>query len=230
MLSHKLPGMQEVSSSSWVRVTRPEAVALLDDDRLELLAPFFEGAVGVAEAARRAKVSLDRMAYFVEQAVRFGLLRLERVEKRKGRPIKRYRTTGEVFFVSFKDVPATTLEEHVAASEARATPDLAAAAAKSLHRFADDGAWGRAYFLSEDGPTRMTASPRYGVTTWEAYLEHLLSDKAPPYLLIRQPLKLAPEEAKALQRDLVRLLQRYEKHGEESARTYYLKIFLAEAP
>ena len=221
--------MQELDSSSWVYVTDPKAIAVLDDERFELLVPFFKRPTGVAEAARTAEVSLDQMAYLVERALELRLLRLERVEKRKGRAIKLYRTTGEVFFVPFKDIPTATLAEHIAAAEERTTPHLAAAAAKNLQRFADQGdAWGRAYLLNEDGPARTTASLRHGVTSWEGYLGYLLSDQAPPYMLVRQSLHLAPADAKALQRDLIQLLQRYEQRSEGGTRTYLIKLFLAE--
>ena len=220
--------MQEPDSSSWVFGTDPRAVSLLEDKRVELRAPWFGHAVGVAEAAREARVNLDKMSYFVERALQLGLLRLERVEARKGRGVKRYQTTGEVFFVPFKDIPFATLAEHIAAAEARSTPDLADATARSLKRFGagEDDAWGRAYLLTEHGPTRMTASPRHGVTSWEGYLAHLASDDVPAYLLLSQSLELTPKDAKALQRDLLELLQSYEQRGR--GRTYHLKLFLAE--
>ncbi len=88
-----------------------QAVVLSDAASRRYFKPFLGVEKSVASASREVGCSVETMAYRVKTFVAADLLRLTRVEKRRGRPIKHYRSVADVFFLPLAVMPFTDVEE-----------------------------------------------------------------------------------------------------------------------
>jgi hypothetical protein len=88
---------------------------LSDPESFRYFEPFIARDRTVKEAAEAVGCNLDTMLYRVRKFLNAGLLKVTRVEKRAGRPIKHYRSTSEAFFVPFEVTPYAELEERLEA-------------------------------------------------------------------------------------------------------------------
>lgn len=88
MLSRKL----EVSSTQ-------AAAAFMDPLRRHLILSFVIRTRSISEVAQLSGLSLSLTHYHVQRLCRLGLLKVASVERRAGRPIRRYSACAEAFFV-----------------------------------------------------------------------------------------------------------------------------------
>lgn len=184
-------------------VRDPAAAALLLDPRtLRQLEPFLGRAVTVSEAARARGERPNTVLKRVQRFERAGLLEVAAVEPRRGRPLRRYRTSAEVFFVPFEVTRAATPEEALAqrerAMERLLRRNVVRARSEAL------GAWGTRIYRDGRGrlQVQMAVRPDANVTTLDPGGPAVLS-------AWRDELRLDHAEAKALQHEMFELLQRY---------------------
>jgi predicted transcriptional regulator len=95
--------MEDSAASPLGDVFRVEDAAMipifLASPKRRLLLSFVERAKSVAEVAASSGEPLSRVYHRVMRLLSQGLLRIEREEKRDGRPIKYYRAVAQRFFV-----------------------------------------------------------------------------------------------------------------------------------
>ncbi len=219
----------ERADSTWdgAVVSDPAAARfLLDPDRLRFLRPFMLGERGTAAAAAALDIAVKTMAYRVKRMESLGLLRCTGERRRAGRPIRLYRAP-RTFFIPFAAVPKGDLEEMVESLLRNPQRQLVAGLLRSLGDTEHDlHRWG--WRLSLDGDERLSIRPAPNVRDDEQLFHKLLADDGPALLVGNVPLKLDHAAAKALQRDLVALAQRYDRL--DGPDTYLLTLGLAPLP
>ncbi len=119
---------RSASGSSPHRIEDPAAARLLmDATTREVFGCFLDRDRSVREAADLLERDLDAVLYRVRRLHAAGLLEVVAVQRRAGRPVRRYRAPHPLWFVPFDVLPYADLEETFAAI-ARAQVDRAARA------------------------------------------------------------------------------------------------------
>lgn len=188
------------------RIVRDDVRAslLLDPRTLRQLEPFLARPRSVTEAARvrneRPNTVLKRVRRFLDA----DLLEVAEVRPRRGRPIRRYRTVADVFFVPFEAGAAEGLEEALAEREAWYERLLRRNVVHARREAI--GPWGTRIYRDERGrlQVQMAVRPDADATTLEAGGPAALS-------AWRDRLQLDYDDAKDLQRELFDLLLRYQR-------------------
>jgi DNA-binding transcriptional ArsR family regulator len=194
--------MEEPSLSRALRLDAPDrAAALVDPVRRRILTAFIGRERSLSEAAGALAMPLNRLAYHVGALVRLGLVRVEREQKRAGRPIRFYRAVADHFLV-----PAAALPRRPGAG-------LAAELRAALDG-ADQLAGGNDMVLTIDGGGRPIMT-RHGAETAADACEYW------------RVLTLSLSEAQALAAELGALLRRYGSKPGKGKRTYLAHAALA---
>ena len=95
-------------------VTDLEQARLLSNpSSFKFFEPFIARERSVTDAAEEVGCKLDTMLYRVKTLLKAGLLKVSRLEKRAGRPIKHYRSVHDAYFVPFEVTPYAELEERM---------------------------------------------------------------------------------------------------------------------
>jgi hypothetical protein len=194
--------MQEPFLTS-LEVTNSEtALFLVDTSKVRYIRPFFAKECSVSEAAKSLELPLANMRYWTEKMVELGLLKQTRIEKRKGSPIKYYRSVADTFSVPLEIIPIASIEELLKLRQElylqRSRKALAKAALKH------EGGW-HAYYYLEGNMLIYTLMPRKGD----------LEDAGIFYFWV--PFRLTDEQAKAFRAELRDIQTRYMKLSEQNA-------------
>lgn len=200
---------------SWFTVTDPKAAKLLlDGNSRYLFEPFLLGSHSVKDLADSLGLSLEVVYHQIKRFERHGLLKVERLETRRGRATKYYRASADGFFVPFYVTPYNTLEGFVQHIQMQAQTQFNHLVAQVGHGLIQDPskAGFRVYRVDNYVNTELTPNAEQ-----LDILTELLAPDAPALMISQFPLKLSRAEAKALQREMLELLMRYtNKGGEES--------------
>ncbi len=195
---------------------------LADPEVAVLLKPFMRKPTTVKAAAEAFRLPLQTMHYRVLQMLQAGLLEVVGVEPRQGRPIKHYRATATAFQVPLDLVPPGLLEnltQHVSWKA-----QLERGLQQALNSVQIPIGTQLMVYLNSDG-----------LLIWSDGLIH--NKEQPDFLAPEYPavlnhwtggLRLDQADAKALQRELWELYQRYAHRG--GAEKYVLHLGLAPTP
>lgn len=207
-----------VSSRTLMVYGGPAAEALTDPTTLRHLAPFLGRTLSVTEAARESGEKPNTTLKRVQRFVEMGLLEVVGTRKRAGRDVKLYRTVADVFFVPFEATHAESLEaalaERDAYWEAMLRRNVVRARSERL------GTWGTRFYRDVRGRLQVqtAVTPDVNATTLDPEGPAVLS-------LWRDQLTLDFADAKALQREMFALVQRYnQRHGSQR---YLVRMGLA---
>lgn len=112
-------------------VSDARAARVLVSESKRRLLLLFSKPRSVSEVAALAEEPIGKVHYHVLEFVRLGLLALESETKRAGRPIKRYRTVADSFFVPAELIPVPETQDLLAElrealEETKAKADLRA--------------------------------------------------------------------------------------------------------
>ena len=233
MLSANLVHMEALGSTSALRrVTSPEAATWLTaPDAVDLLRPFLGRTATVSEAAAVLGRSVKDTHYRVKRMVDLGILQVVAEEPRAGRPMKRYSTCCERFFVPFALTPAATIAERVLQ---QTRPALEAIGASIVREFEEAHVASRLGFeLRADGGKVTTfLATENGAPDWTV-CHHWLAPDTDAMYLFAATYRLERHRAKEVQRRIDELLAdlgryREEAEGSPTARNY--RSLLAIAP
>jgi hypothetical protein len=205
---------------SRTEVVRDEARArlLLDPRTRRQLEPFLGATASVGEAARRQRAKPNTVLKRVRRFLEAGLLELAGTEPRRGRPIRRYRAVAEVFFVPFEASAAPDLEQALAEREGWLERLLRRSVVRARREAL--GVWGTRIYRDGRGRVQVQMAVRPDTDA------DVLDPGEPAVLSAwRDGLELDYEDAKALQRELVDLLQRYQRR--RGAQRYVVHLGLA---
>lgn len=202
------------------RVVRdPEAAeALMDPARLRHLAPFLGRERSVGEAAAETGERPNTVLKRVQRLQALGLLVVARALPRRGRPVKLYRASADLFFVPFEATGAESLEAALAERDAYWERLLRGNVVRS--RMEALGSWGTRIYRDARGRLQVqtAVTPEENATT--------LEDDAPAVLSAwRDSVMLDFADAKALQREMFDLLLRYTQKG--GSQRYIVRLGLA---
>ncbi len=214
-------------SHAWVRIENLEAAKLLTNpNQLKFLWAFFQGELSVTQAATLHEISPIAMYRRIKRFEVLGLLRVSRLETRAGRAIKHYRTTAEGFFIPFIHTPFET-------------PEGFALQMDDFYRIRlIEGLWRARGNLSEmgicvgiDAQGRVRSTPSRNRGERICAIERLdsLSAHDPATWSEWAVMWLEFEQAKAFQRELGELVQRYYRVQHPKKGQCYL-IHTAMAP
>jgi hypothetical protein len=186
-----------------LEIVSPEAAAfLVDATKVKHIRPFFAKESTLAEAAKELALPLANMHYWVSKMEKLGIIKQTRVVKRKGSPIKYYRTVADEFTVPLEHIPMASVEELLEQREKpyfkRAYKALVASA------FNYTQGW-QAHFYQDGSALMYSIVPRQGS----------LEDAR--IFSFWMPLRLTPEQAKTFRAELRDLQTRYTKLHEENA-------------
>lgn len=210
----------EEQTGNWFALENQAACALIAD-RAERrwLAPFIASELTIGAAAQIVNVSPTQMYKRVAKLLSLGLLRVTRTEPRAGKALRYFSAVSETFLIPFRVYP----------------PDFIHAANRTLYDEAFKLALERLYreqrFVENDWAVRVAVAP-----SGDTYLQIVkdtgevwdyLSDDAPAVASGWNPIWLEPDDAKALQREMVGLLTKY--LGKRGSRAYLSGLFLCEA-
>jgi hypothetical protein len=184
------------------------------------LKPFMRGPYTVKAAAEEFRLPLQTMHYRVLQMLQAGLLEVVGVEARQGRPIKRYQATATAFRIPLNLVPSSLLENLTEHASWKTLLE------RGLQKALEGGQYKSqmVVYLNEDG-----------LLVWGSRLDNSMSD--PEVLKPQYPaalnlwtagLRLDRADAKALQRELWELYERYAHRS--GAEKYVMHLGLAPTP
>lgn len=225
----KLPDMPgSVSGSVPKRVDDPAAARLLlDEVTREVFGSFLDRDRSVREAADHLGRDLDAVLYRVRRLHEAGLLEVVAVQRRAGRPVRRYRAPHPLWFVPFEVLPHADLEETYG-SLMRVHADRAARAAA---RWAARTPWaGYLVGIGADGQVwlRGTRERPVGPTTAEPPRDRS-GDRAGP-LDAALDLRLTQAQAADLNTELWALVAKYAALGAATAGAANRFLLVVSAP
>ncbi len=203
-----------------VRVVDDEAAArwLVRPSGLRLLEPFLGEARSVSEVARATGDKPNTVLRRVQRLQELGLVEVAATRKRAGRAEKRYRATADVFFVPFEATGAADLEGALAERDAYWERLLRRHVVRARREAM--GTWGSRIYRDARGRLQVqtAVSPAANATMLDVDMPAALS-------AWRDQVWLDHGDAKALQRDLFALLQRYQ--AKRGAQRYVVHVGLA---
>lgn len=191
---------------------------LLDPRTRRQLEPFLGVDASVGEAARLQGAKPNTVLKRVRRFRDAGLLEVVETRPRRGRPIRRYRAVAEVFFVPFEASAADDLEQALAEREGWLERLLRRSVVRARREAL--GVWGTRIYRDGRGrlQVQMAVRPDTDADVLDAGQPAVLS-------AWRDGLELDYEDAKALQREMVDLLQRYQRH--QGGQRYVVHLGLA---
>jgi hypothetical protein len=203
-----------------VRIVRDEAAArtLVRPSGLRWLEPFMGEPRTVLEAAQASAEKPNTVLRRVQRLQSLSLLEVAEARPRAGRPIRRYRATADVFFVPFEATGAADLEGALAERDAHWERLLRRHVVRA--RSEAMGSWGTRIYRDVRGRIQVqtAVSPDANAS--------MLDDEMPAALSAwRDQVWLDHGDAKALQRELYALVQRYQRA--RGAQRYVVHVGLA---
>jgi hypothetical protein len=215
--------MQEPFSTSseiaeTLEVTDPEVgLFLVSRVKARYLFPFIHQDYSLSEAAKVLKTTLVKLRYWVRKMEELGLIRVTRLEKRKGSPIKYYRSVARKFTFALERLPASEVDEILFNETELPTYQRASKALSETGR-KNVKEWQLQLYMSEQTAIQIIL-PKHG-SLEDAEISNI-------WWLYR----LTPEQAKTFRDELTELNLRYNKLSEENPKTtalYISHLMLAE--
>lgn len=218
--------MEPFESRSTVRtpprtaVVRDERQArlLLDATTRAQLAPFLGRPRSVGEAAADTGEKSNTVFRRVRRFEAAGLVEVAETVPRRGRPLRRYRAIADVFFVPFEASAAEDLEAALADREAWVASLLRRSVVRARREAI--GVWGTRIYRDVRGRVQVQMAVRPDADADPP------GPEGPAVLSAwRDALELDHHDAKALQRELLELLNRYQ--AKRGAQRYVIHLGLA---
>ena len=211
--------MKEENASSTLEVTDVEtANVLTDPEHLRYIAPFLGRERTVGEVARETRSTLSTTYRRVKRYCDLGILEVAREHKRKGKPLKIYRTVADAFFVPLRLTGGP--EERSARWQKHWERDFQRS---FRHAYGDElETWGqRIYRKNGVFVSMMAKSPSEDLDTLTAEMPAFFSR-------FHDSLYLDFAEAKAFQRELDALFHAYTK--KRGGQRYMMRLSFAPVP
>lgn len=223
-----VPGTGDAEEAPWapdleaarVRVVTDEAAAraLVRPSGLRRLEPFLGPPRSVLEVANATGERPNTVLRRVQRLQALSLLEVADERPRAGRAVRRYRATADVFFVPFEATGAADLEGALAERDAYWESLLRRHVVRA--RSEAMGTWGTRIYRDARGRVQVqtAVSPAANASMLDAEMPAALS-------AWRDQVWLDHADAKAFQRELYALLQRYQR--ERGAQRYVVHVGLA---
>lgn len=208
-------------------ISNPEAARILTEGKsAQLLIPFMKRPLSLSDAAKELGVKLPKLSYHVKRFTEFGLLEVACTERRSGRGVKLYGSTAKSFFIPFQLTPSESLEHLVTSLTAPETGRFRRELARTLGRISPD--WGLRVARTERGKKEnisfsiIQAESENDISLEDA----LLTPDHPALLSTEGKFTFDFDTAKALQKELAELAERYTDKQVEYGQTYAVRLGL----
>jgi Helix-turn-helix domain len=201
------------------------AAALLDPNTLRFLGPFIGRTCSADQIARELGISLNTLLYQIKRLCNLGFLELVEELPRRGRGIKRYRASADMFFVPFEATPFATPEDMLLREYEPLYRQILAGflqAAMQMVNLKAAHDIGLCVSRDEAGLVRV----QHGMHPSRPLKLNPLESHAPAILIDwEDQLHLDFEDAKAMQLEMLELLERY--RTKDGSGTYIAHVALA---
>jgi DNA-binding Lrp family transcriptional regulator len=194
--------------------------ALVDPTIRQFLEPFLGCECTIKTAAEHLQISPNSVLYRVNRLLELGLVRITRIEPRRGRAIKHYQSVADAFVATFEHFDETSIKELYALHEAANLELFSEAMARVGSRIG---------LMASD---LMFTLSRTSLGDIKAEINMARDGTLLDFTRVELPaargswsfLRLDPHDAKTLQRELLELQRRYEnKRGTDR---YMLRLGL----
>lgn len=204
------------------------AKVIAEPAALRYLEPFVAQERSVGQVAQELGVSPSGVLYRVRQFLRLGLIVETRAEPRNGRPIRYYRSVADGYFVPFQATSVTNQEALAAHAFRRLREQLDESVGQAwVKAFGEERPIGIQVYRGPQGRLSRNIAPDPRGLPSERPLDALLEPEAPAVWDSWGTVRLSGEEAKALQRELAALLQRYWPPSRSATGEYLLRLAMA---
>ena len=201
-------------------VTDGEAARILTDTaQLRLLEPFFKRETTLSDAAAELSVRLNTLLYRVNKFIELGLLTVVREEPRRGKAVKVYRASAEDFFVPFDVMASSSLEELLVSLLGDTEKIFYREAAKAFQTALTQGVH---VTLTHNQLSVVLGERERG----KAFVDTFFGPSSPALFFGDGTLELDFQTAKALQKDLFSLFERYRDQQTSGAQRYAYRLGL----
>lgn len=212
-----------------MKVEDPSAArAISEPASLRFFQPFLARERSVGEVADEIGASMSSVLYRVRQFLRLGLLEQTRLRPRRGRPIRYYRSVADGFFVPFQLTPVTTQESLAAHAFRQLRDQLDRSVGRAwVEAFGEHHGLGIHLFRRPQGRASLNIAPDPAQQAGARALDPLLEDDAPAVWDSWGTVRLRQEDAKALQREMAALIQRYREAPQGEGRVHVVHLAIA---
>ncbi|MDX2007788.1 MAG: hypothetical protein SFU83_21320 [Meiothermus sp.] len=183
---------------------------LLDTSIRAVLEPFILEALTIKAVAVRLGRPLNAVHHRVQQFERLGLLEVERLEQRQGRAIKHYQAVAKGFFIPFTATDSDSLSQFLLEQLTPLTQHLIHKTARSGQGLIQDIAQVGLRVYDGGGFVSTDFSPEGQEFD---FFNTLLSPESPALMFSVFPLRLSRADAKALQLEMVALIEKYSQRS-----------------
>ncbi len=214
-----LHDMKESKSLSVKIINSSEAADILMNPKtLRQLEPFLAKPCTISQAAHETHEKANTVLARVKRFEKLELVKVIKEEKRGGRPIKHYQSTANIFFVPYEATTAETLEVMMQERDLYFASLLRRGVVQA--RTEDIGTWGTRIYKDQRGRLQIqtAVTPDKNYTMLDADRPAVLS-------AWRDSVYLDYQDAKALQKEMFQLLQKYNQ--KEGAQRYIVRLGMA---
>lgn len=218
---------QKRPSSKWLRVEQPEAARLLVDPKAaRFLEPLISREWSVAELAAELQVDMSSVLYRIRQFIKLGLVKETRRKLRGGRPVRYYRSVAEGFYVPFSATPYTSEEAISPQAFGLIQNVLTDSVGAAWSKAAEQQGLGIHLFRREDGEISRNIVPDPDDERPYGFFEELLDARGPAVWDTWNIRKLSRKDAKALQKELATVFERY-RADDAKGQEYIIRLAMA---
>ena len=210
--------LKNFRSSHVIELNDPKiASELLAPNTLRFLGPFIGRTCSADQVARELNISLNTLLYQLQRLIDLGFLEITEEQPRRGRAIKCYRAKAEVFFIPFEATPFATPEDMLLCEYEPLYRKFLAGFLEAAMQMVNLTAMrdiGLCVSRDEDG----SIGVRHGAHPMRSLDLNPLEPNAPAIMIgWEDQLRLDFEDAKAMQLEMLQLLERYRaKNGSGS--------------
>ena len=210
--------------------TREAAEVIADPNARRYLEPFIGMERSVSEVAHDLDVAMSSVLYRVRRFIDLGLLEVTRTQQRPGRAIKFYQAVADGIFVPFNLTDIVNIED--------ISPQITRGARETFRRNLGhawkaagdtEGTWGIVIYRNSEGIVESDVVPEANMGDPSSFFRGLLEPNAPAVWDSWSTYRLKFDTAKALQREMRSLLERYQEQDEEENGEAYI-VRLAMTP
>lgn len=196
------------------------AATLIEPAKRRYLEPFMQGEHTLQQAADALEVKPNTMLYQVKRLLRLGLLKVVRIEQRKGMASKVYRSSASRFIVPFSVTSAATIEDLLFDLELKLLRSFVRNFVRV--RAQQSEGWALGFELADNNKIEVEFLPEDNALRQKKGWQ--LAADAPAVTNTYLTVRLGREEAKRLQRELESLARTTMAKEDLAERAYLVQL------
>ncbi len=208
-------------------INNPKAIKLLSKTKtILMLQPFSLRPHSLKEASERVSISISAYSYWVKQFLELGLLSIAHEKTRAGSKIKYYWMAADNFIIKLHDNPELLRQHYITLLEIYNEITL-----NGLKNTIDElSLKPELNIVTTDNEFLFYRLVHNNGTTCSSFKQELLKANSPATLAVWRHLQLNFQDAKALQKELSALLEKYQSKTMQGNDSYYFQTSLVAGP